>query len=322
VTATTNASGGYSFSGLQPGPYGCIAGKDFTLHRAVVSPHATATLALQICTRGCPVVTNETGDGAAPLVMHSFTAYLDFWLPAGHTFEPGGSDARYESLMAQYFKDIGGTAFYNLVTQYWDYQGTINNSVALGGSYVDTTPYPVDGSKAHPLHNLDLQASANRAIQKNGWKVGPDAEVFVFTAYGIQECDLQICSFVGNSQEAFAAWHGQYAFPNNTYYSYIGEAFAGDYRPVSPSPNGDPIADAVIDVVSHEHFETVTDPMGYRGWYDHSQQEGEVGDLCAWVQLGHTRPDGSTVTLNNGHSYFVQPEWSNATNGCAYAYTA
>ena len=43
-------------------------------------------------------------------------------------------------------------------------------------------------------------------------------------------------------------------------------------------PNGD-FADATINVLSHEHNETITDPDG-NAWYDSSGNE--IGDKCAW----------------------------------------
>jgi hypothetical protein len=52
---------------------------------------------------------------------------------------------------------------------------------------------------------------------------------------------------------------------------------------------------------SHELCEAITDPVPGQGWYD--QNNGEIGDICAW----QTKQVGS---------YTVQQEWSNSANSC------
>jgi len=322
LTATTDASGSYAFSGVVPGPYTCRAGNDYILHRTLVPAGGSARLSFGICITNCPVVVNaHSGVTLTPAVMHDLIAYLVFWLPPGATFEPGGSDTRFETLMENYFQDVGGTLFNNIVTQYWDYEGYASNSVSLGGSYVDTTPYPRSGTRTQPLYDLDLQYTIDRAVAKNNWQVTPNSAFFIFTGYGIQECftsdPRSLCTF-NHVKESFAGWHSTYDLTQETIYSYIGDVF-GTYQGPIPSPNGDPLADAVLDVVSHEHFETVTDPFPGRGWYDTLSTHGEIGDKCESA-FGPRRANGANVTLNHGHSYLLQAEWSNAAHGCALSY--
>jgi hypothetical protein len=59
--------------------------------------------------------------------------------------------------------------------------------------------------------------------------------------------------------------------------------------------------DALTSTISHELCESVTDPIPGQGWYD--QNNGEIGDICAW----------KTKQLGN---YTVQLEWSNSANSC------
>jgi hypothetical protein len=90
-------------------------------------------------------------------------------------------------------------------------------------------------------------------------------------------------------------------------------------------PNGDNIADATLNSVSHEQFESVADPFvnsnGSLGWFDDRDSagrvEGEIGDKCVRA-LGSIQPDGRNITLN-GHPYLLQKEWSNRAHGCAFA---
>ena len=61
------------------------------------------------------------------------------------------------------------------------------------------------------------------------------------------------------------------------------------------------LLDALTSTSSHELCEAITDPVPGDGWYD--DQNGEVGDICAW----QTRQLGD---------YTVQLEWSNQQNAC------
>lgn len=56
------------------------------------------------------------------------------------------------------------------------------------------------------------------------------------------------------------------------------------------------------------------------GWYDEqaSADNTEIGDKCVEA-YGAIRRDGSNITLNNGHTYLIQMEWSNAARRCAFA---
>jgi hypothetical protein len=59
--------------------------------------------------------------------------------------------------------------------------------------------------------------------------------------------------------------------------------------------------DALTVTASHELCEAITDPIPGQGWYDN--QNGEIGDICAW----QTKKIGQ---------YIVQKEWSNQTGSC------
>ena len=69
------------------------------------------------------------------------------------------------------------------------------------------------------------------------------------------------------------------------------------------SPHG--AIDATASTLSHEFFETITDPDG-RSWFN-LLTGFEVGDLCS--------PFGYNERLNR-HSYMIQSEYSNAIHNC------
>ncbi|HSO99243.1 MAG TPA: PKD domain-containing protein, partial [Solirubrobacteraceae bacterium] len=82
-------------------------------------------------------------------------------------------------------------------------------------------------------------------------------------------------------------------------------------------PNGS-TADPGLFSLSHEHSETITDPLG-DGWIDGSGNED--GDLCIDTvahpprAIGRT-PNGAYDQVIAGGHYWLQGEWSNATGGC------
>jgi len=337
-TATVRANGSFTVTGLATGDYTCVVTAtvgNADYQQVHVDPGKTAALNFTLCNPDCPALHYHLG-----LTMHSYTAYLIFWLPKGFSFEPGGDDARYQSLVARYFQDVGGTPYYNLLAQYWDYRGHISNSATLGGVYLDTTPYehcdtpssgcrPAAGTQADPLTDQDVQDEVSRALRANiDWGTSIDNEFFVFTASGVQECSSggrRFCTF-NDDQHSFCAYHsafGSLAAP--TIYGYVPAPVAGDTGCIlRQSPNGDAVADSAIAFAGHEQFESVTDPFpdGSPGWFEDrggdDSGESEIADVCVGV-FGPIGADGGNITLANGHRYLVQAQYSNASDGCAFA---
>jgi hypothetical protein len=133
-----------------------------------------------------PVPTAATIQFQGGTVMQTVSVFLVFWLPGypnGVVLDstvPGGF-GNFFSLTEQFFRDIGGSPYFNIVTQY---AGTcqaspINpicvttnspQSVQFGGVWVDAEPYPNNrGSAANPLQDSDIRDEIIRAsILSNG----------------------------------------------------------------------------------------------------------------------------------------------------------
>jgi hypothetical protein len=342
----TDETGAFSLPGLSVGSYNCfaVAGKGYAAFQHVtVQPGGVISAAFQVCNAGCPPVTYHLGR-----VMHTYSAYLIFWQPGGWTFEPGGSDATYKSLIERYFHDIGGTPFFGLLTQYWDYQGPVQNVAGYGGAYVDTTPYehcvdvtavscrPAAATKSDPLLDNDIRAEVSRALKKNpSWHAGDTSEFVVLTGYGAEECynstPQSPCTW--KQDNGFCGYHNSF-FPTiasppgpPSIYAYIpdhaNDGGGCDFTQGFVTPNHDSLADATINTISHEQFESVTNPLpeDAPGWYDDSTQAQrdfatEIGDKCV-RDLGNVGNDGGNITLANGHRYLLQWEYSNLAKGCA-----
>src|SRR5262249_47406314 len=154
-------------------------------------------------------------------------------------------------VIQHYFRDVGGSDYYNILTQYWDTDtGFMLNKVALGDVFVDTHPYPHVGTRADPLLPSDIEQEARAAATTHGWMSDMTHMVFIFTAYDAQICDgsaAELCTYPGGSQEVFCGYHSLtnqsliFALIANTE-SCSGSA---DDTPFG-SPNGDRLADEAL----------------------------------------------------------------------------
>jgi hypothetical protein len=276
--------------------------------------------------------------GSGP-VMRNPTNYLIFWQPPGTAAFPAG----YQTGIEKYFQSVGGTPFYNIVTQYNDKSGSPAppNSASWGGSWVDTTtaaPSGCNGSVGAvgatpncPLTDGDIQNEVNQAIAANPtWKPGINVEYFVFTPSGVDECAgkdsdgndscFAISGGPGPKENSdFCAYHSY--FGSDKIYAYEPFAAGGSCYPNNSIqalgyPNGVNL-DIVLSTVSHEMIESNTDPH-LDGWKGTGGNDDEIGDKCAY-KYGFVAADGTSLVLN-GNRYQVQTEWSNAVTGCTKRY--
>jgi hypothetical protein len=90
------------------------------------------------------------------------------------------------------------------------------------------------------------------------------------------------------------------------------------------TPNGQ-LVDSTNNTLSHEQFETITDPDG-DAWFNFSLvvlAGAEIGDECSFFTIIPTGPntaeafyDPSVSTIGD-HRYAVQPEYANNEHACA-----
>jgi hypothetical protein len=161
------------------------------------------------------------------------------------------------------------------------------------------------------LTDGQLQTEIQSVIAANGWKPDLSTEFFMFTPKGVGSCAGSACAF-----SYYCAYHSQIGtsssavlYANMPYVMTVPSACGS-----GESPNGSD-ADSTINVVSHEHNETITDPLG-TAWFDNSGNED--GDKCAWnfgSPTGGTGGAEYNQTINGRH-YYLQQEWSNASSGC------
>lgn len=261
-------------------------------------------------------------------VMHDPVVYTVFWLPAGHHFEPVGTadgDAAYERRVNRFVRDVGGSPYYALVSQYPDQEGPPGASLALGGTDLDTTAYPNAGTTADPLSDADVRAEVARAARRHGWAEDVNHLYLVYTGLDVAECDggpgycnmapgFRFCAYHFTFEDA--GRQAQYAFMGD---HALGGAATGPACGTTPGdrvatdPDDDVTADAQVSVTAHELAESVTDPTG-GGWAG-GAGGGEIGDKCA-NQSSLRNAAGADLYLN-GTAYSVQMLWSRSVAACA-----
>jgi hypothetical protein len=259
------------------------------------------------------------GGGGPNLVYHGGKVLLTnktvaiYWGPAS------GFATGYSDTINQYFADVAAASgrtdnVYAVETQYYDGTGSISYSSTFDGAFVDSSAYPSSGctdsvaATSVCLSDAQIRAEVAKVV---GTSANADTTYFVFTGRGIGSCyQSGSCAF-----SQYCAYHSnvtvngvtvQYA--NQPYTDTVPAACdAGKY------PNGQSTeADPTINVVSHEHRESINDPLG-NAWYDNRGYEGS--DKCAWNFGALLGSDYNQVI--NGNHYFLQQEWSNAISGCA-----
>ena len=302
----------------------------FALRRAGLVP-VLAACALLLAAAPAGSRTTPVGTGMLGVIPHAATTGPARTLSAASLACTNSTNcAGYESAIDRYFTDVAAasgtsTNVYSADTQYYDATGSIAYDSIFGGSYVDTSSFPKSGcsdafSGRHDsvcLTSVQLETEIEKAKRANGWSQGRTSLFFIMLPSGVGVCFDDTPPSVGGSctTNSFCAYHLGAGSSSNPLLFAV-----QPYNATMPgctdgnSPNGDD-ADATINAISHEHNESITDPWG-NGWQD--PRGGEMADICVGqfgTALGSTA-DGEFNQVINGHDYWLQTEYSNATGNC------
>jgi hypothetical protein len=205
--------------------------------------------------------------------------------------------------------------------------------IHLSDQYVGTTAsyrYPVGSAisvnetlQTNVLGQNDLLAIIHSAAVNLSVQGEYKDIIHLFLPKGVDTCfDLtSICyspdyppSFV------FCAYHGSVVFSDIGHIMFTIEPYQNvpGCQVASPSPNGQ-LADSTASVLSHETFETITDPDGSAWWSQVSLVEmgAEIGDICE--PIGNAMNQFmNPVFVVNGKNYKIQLEYSNTYHACTH----
>lgn len=284
-------------------------------------------------------------------VMPSNTNYVIYWSPSGYG---AYGVSEYTSGINRYFSDLAHdsgqhTNVDSVASQYNDSSGqTAAYQSRWGGALLDADAYPandcpVGGSVTHCFSDADIQAELSRFLNAHHLPRDLTHEYFLLTPQHVQSCfDSDPADGYGGCSDGepssiavYCAYHSQsdgspvFLYADDPYLNGDPNCESGNH------PNGP--SDSAIDAgLSHEHNESITDPVAGSGWIDYQQQSGngnggEDGDQCAvggpggGSQYGPvlgTAPNGSPYNqVINGHFYYYQEEWSNQAHRCLQRFT-
>lgn len=211
----------------------------------------------------------------------------------------------------------------------------LNNSafIHLSDQYVGTTAnfrYPVGPSvkisqtlQTNVLGLNDILSILHAAAAKLSVPSGYSNIVHIFLPQGVDTCfDLTpVCYSPDNPPSfAFCAYHGSVVFNDIGHILFTVEPYQNvpGCQVASPSPNG-LLVDSTASVLSHETFETITDPDLDAWWSDVSliEQGAEIGDICEPTGNGAGQFLDPTFIVG-GKNYKIQLEYSNKFHGCTH----
>ncbi len=156
------------------------------------------------------------------------------------------------------------------------------------GSRIGTTTITTS-DPGSTVADSDIQQLLNNGIASNTLP-HPNANTlyFVYLPSGVT-----VSQGGSSSCQAFCGYHDN--INGQIFYAVM------PYPDCQGCTGGLAVFDALTTTTSHELCEAVTNPIPGQGWYD--QNNGEIGDICAW----------KTKQIGN---YTVQLEWSNTSNSC------
>ncbi len=216
----------------------------------------------------------------------------------------GSWDGNSVGILSNLASSIGGSAYYNINTGYFDGTGaSISNSVSLAGSVNDNY------SQGHSLTDTGIWQAVTNALNNHSLPIDSNGVYFVLTSG-----DVQVSGF-GTS---FCGFHSQNFYKNtNLQYAFVGNpdpsALSGCVEQ-AVTPNGNVGADSMASIIAHELVESVTDPAS-NAWYDSAGNE--VADKCQWnFGTTYNAAGNSKANINlGGRDYLIQQNWVNANGG-------
>ena len=282
-------------------------------------------------------------------VIRDHSTYAIFWDP-GDLFPPD-----FEVGVNQFFTDIANASGsssneYSVLAQYSDSTGPGVYQSAVGGSLVDTDPYPSDdGSSSCPastalpsgytwcVSDQQIRDELSKLIADNDWPATSNAIYFVFLPQGIDECFTGPDGSTENdgcADSEFCSYHSYFGSGQPPLYAVLPWAdVPGCQTGYSPNGSGgdDPLDDQ-LSLVSHESGETITDPFG-TSWYDANGDETADGctDPDQFGPLSPVDPDQPdpydqfNEQFPNGPGvdhYILQENFSNDGDSCRARYMA
>jgi hypothetical protein len=211
-----------------------------------------------------------------------------------------------------FLSDLGKSSFIHVTDQYVG--TTANNRYIVGTGGFVTVP-------SGTLFTSDILVIVH-AVAANLKNSGYGHIFHVFLPKGTDTCfdnGTQCYSPDNPSTFFFCGYHSSATFSDIGHVLFTVEPYQNvpGCKVAAPNPNG-PVTDSTNSVLSHESFETITDPDPASGWTNLTSlavEGSEIGDECQPLANSAGAALDPTFAIN-GKSYEVQLEYSNFYHAC------
>jgi len=218
----------------------------------------------------------------------------------------------------RFLRDLSDSGFIHLLDQYAGLHAPGRYTVGSRAVLHDALP-------ENPLSESDLIAILHGVVAKTG-AAGYGHIYHLFLPPGVDTCfdapyNNECYSPDNPANFVFCAYHDSVTFTDlGQHVLFTVEPWQGPTSGCEDSPVGAPnsqLIDSTDDTLSHETFETISDPDGTAWWNDTdlSLLGNEMADEC--LLLGPDNYFLEPTFSIDGHLYRVQSEYSNKRHACA-----
>jgi hypothetical protein len=227
--------------------------------------------------------------------------YLILW-----GYKKAGDPDKIAKLAKAFVKNLGGSPWFNIVTQY--YSGSASSPVYIANPKKVGTVW-ADDTNPVPLHPTDAQVQTEAAVGVAHFGFDANGSYIVMSPYKNDP--------TGFVAQGWCAYHGVTTVKQGIA-SYINMPYMPDGgrqcggSAVKKAPSDETAVDEGETIeLGHEFAEVTTDPQPTSGW--NSTQDGEIADECTFTNIAN-EPIGKAT-------YTMQPLFSNASRSCVMSYT-
>jgi hypothetical protein len=262
---------------------------------------------------GSPTVSNGISYHGGPVLVAGSNIYY-IW------YGNWGTNTA-KTILPSVANGLGGTPYFNINTTYYNSAAThVKNAAHFVAQYTWTTT-----AYGTALTDSLVQTIVTATINGGHLAYDPNGIYFVLTSPEVTEGAGTAVAFC----KTYCGWHTHFALNNlataDVKYSFVGNAStqcpSSCMAQASSSPNNNPGADGMANVLVHELAEATNDP-DLNAWYDSNGNES--ADKCAWqfgTELTASNKSKYNLTLLNGLQVLLQENWINAAGGnCALSY--
>ncbi len=279
------------------------------------NPEAVPEIIEQANPTGQAVVTgNGINYHGGPVLKGNPVPLYLIWY--GNWSGTGSNTAATVSLVEHFLNTLGNTPYEKIATTYGDTTGNVSGNVAVAGAIFDAN------SQGAKLTNKKLSAIVTRSFS-NGLPKDANGVYLVLTASTVSEQGFcsSFCGF--HTAQTLSGTDIKWAFIGNPDRCPSGCEIQTT-GPNSPA-TGVGGADGIINVITHEQFEAITDP-DLNAWFDSGGQEDSdkcnfnfgATTACAAGSLCTPAADSVGAQFNQSfgnNNWMFQQNWENSNGG-------